>query len=512
MKLIFFCFKSLSLVGLLFATSLVNLNVLAVKKSSQAVIEDRKTSLLNSTSDHQNSKLKLASDIPNACKQNLAAGIEEIIDRPHLARSRWGIEVQTLDEEVLYSLDGDKFFTPASGAKLLTTAAVLSQLNADYQIVTPLFAVGNFPNLTSLRLKGQGDPTISTKSLKTIVHQLQALGVKRIENLVIDDSYFESPAINPTWEWLDVHSYFATAVNSTILNQNSVTLTLLPQQLGQPIKYYWKDRVAARQWRVINHGVTGIKDLPYNIEIDGDLGKPVLTIRGELAINEPPDIWDMAIVNPANYFLESLRLQLAHGGIEVIQGIVVKESQADPRDRQLLEITAPSIQQIVNEINQQSNNLYAEAISLVLAKKFKTKTSIEAIDRGLSKIGIPSDQYVLVDASGLSRQNLVTPKILVKTLNLMSRSSDAWSYRQSLALAGINGTLKNRFIDTEIQENLRGKTGTLTGVGSLSGYLTIPNRSTIVFSIIVNNSNLSNQQIRQAIDNIVNVLNHKSMC
>ncbi len=491
MKLILACLKSLSLASLLFGLTLGNLNVLARDLKPNFKLTDNKL---------------------DTCKQDLAAGIEEIINRPNLKRSRWGIEVQTLNGEILYSLDGDKFFIPASGAKLLTTAAVLSQLDGKDRIVTPLYGVGKPPNLASLRLKGRGDPSISTKSLKTIVHQLQALGVKRIEKLIIDDSYFEPPAINPTWEWLDVHSYFATAVNSTILNQNSVTLTLLPQQLGQPIKYHWSDRIAARQWQMVNHGVTGIKDLPYNIEIDGDLGKPALTIRGELAINEPPDIWDMAIVDPANYFLESLRLQLAQGGIEVTKGIVVEESREYPKERQLLEIVGASVQQIINEINQQSNNLYTEAIAKVLEKRFKTKTSIEAIDRGLTKLGIGDDEYVLVDASGLSRQNLVAPKTLVKTLSLMSRSPYGLSYRQSLALAGINGTLKNRFINTAIEGNLSGKTGTLTGVGSLSGYLTMPNRSTIVFSIVVNHSNLASKQTRRAIDDVVEVLNHKSMC
>ena len=511
MKLVSACCKSLCLASLWFSTPLASLDVLAEDKQPQTAIGDSK-SLYLSAFDSQNPKPKFANSTSNTCKQDLAAAIEEIISRPDLKRSRWGIEVQTLDREVLYSLDGDKFFTPASSAKLLTTAAVLSQMDADYQIATPLYGIGSPPNLTSLRLKGQGDPSISTKSLKTIVHQLQALGVKKIEKLIIDDSYFEPPAINPTWEWLDVHSYFATAVNSTILNQNAVTLTLLPQQLGQPVKFYWNDSIAARQWQVINHGVTGKKDLSYNIEIDGDMGKPALTIRGELAINESPDVWDMAVVDPADYFLESLRLQLIKGGIEVTRGIVVKESQKDRRERLLLEIVAPSIQQIVNKINQDSNNLYAEAIAKVLAQKFETKTNIEAIERGLTKLGISNDEYVLVDASGLSRQNLVAPKTLVKTLSLMSRSPYALSYRQSLAVAGISGTLKNRFINTAVEGNLWGKTGTLTRVSSLSGYLTMPDSSTIVFSIVVNNSELKSTKIRQAIDYVVRILNHKGMC
>ena len=490
---------------MLLATQLSEIDALAKEKQLQTACPCVKPKI-------QSRKLKLANDNRDTCRENLAAAIEAIISLPKLARSRWGIEVQTLDGKTLYSLDGDKFFTPASSAKLLTTAAVLSQLNADYRITTPLFSVGNPPNLTSLRLQGQGDPSISTKSLKTIVHQLRALGVRQIEKLIIDDSYFEPPTINPTWEWLDVHSYFATAVNSTILNQNTVTLTLLPQRLGQPVKFYWNDQIGGRQWQVINEGLTASKDLPYNIEIDGDLGKPVLKIRGELALNEPADIWDLAVLDPADYFLESLRLQLAQADIHVTRGIVIADSTVDKRETKLLEVAGQSIQEIVDEINTESNNLYAEAISKFIAKKFNTKSNLEAIKRGLFKLGINQDEYVLVDASGLSRQNLVTPQTLVKTLNLMSRSPYSKSYRQSMAIAGVKGTLKNRFTDTTIQGNLWGKTGTLTGVGSLSGYLTRPNGSTIIFSIVVNNSELSSQEIRQAIDRIVVILNHQDRC
>lgn len=448
-----------------------------------------------------NSTIKNTDNAPRICAEDLPTEIGKIVNRPELARSHWGIEIQTLAGESSYSLNGAKFFTPASSAKLLTTAAVLSQLGADYRLTTPIFAVGNPPSLISLRIKGQGDPSISTQSLKNIVHQLQKRGVKRIEKLIIDDSYFEPPTINPTWEWLDVHSYFATAVNSTILNQNTVTLTLLPQQIGQPVKFYWSDAIAAKQWQVINEAVTGAADIPYSVEIDGDLGKPVLQIRGELAVNEPPDIWDLAVVNPAYYFLETLRLHLAQADISITKGIAINRPYKNELETELAVIISPSMQQILTEINRESNNLYAEAIAKALAKKLNTNP-IKAINKSLKQLGI-AEEYVLVDASGLSRQNLITPQTLVKTLRLMWRSPQREFYRQSLAIAGKNGTLKRRFINTPVQGKLWGKTGTLTGIGSLSGYMSIDNYSPVVFSILVNNSELSSRDIRQAIDEIV---------
>ena len=490
MKLIFVWFN-FCLTSILFAVGVPSYSVLAADES------------LTKTNSQQ-----------RVCTEDLATTIENIINRTQLARSRWGIEVQTDTGQTLYSKNGHQFFTPASGAKLLTSAALLSALGVDYRLNTPIFAVGDAPNLTSLRIKGQGDPSISTKSLKQIVHQLQALGVKRIEKLIIDDSYFAPPAINPTWEWLDVHSYFATPVNSAILNQNTATLTLLPQQLGQSVKFYWDDAIAGRQWQVINQGITGKKDIPYNIEIDGDLGKPILQIRGELAINESADVWDMAIVDPANYFLESLRLHLTQAGISVGRGIVIKENYQDKSERKILTINSPSVAELIREINQQSNNLYAEALAKVMAQKLDTDDAIEAIDLSLKNLGVDPEDYVLVDASGLSRQNLISPITIVKTLNLMLTSSNSKRqvYQQSLTLAGINGTLKNRFHNTSVRGNFWGKTGTLTGVGTLSGYLITRRNFGLVISIMVNNSNLSNKEIRQAIDKIIIVLSHIQQC
>ena len=412
-------------------------------------------------------------------------------------------------------MDGDKFFNPASTAKLLVSAAGLLEFGADYRLKTPIYSTGNSDVLKSLRLYGQGDPTISSQSLKTIVHQLQDRGVKRIENLIIDDSYLDPPAINPTWEWVDVHSYFATAVNSTILNENTVTLTLLPQQIGEPVKFFWDDAIAASQWQVINQATTGNADIEYAVEIDGDLGKPLLKLRGELAVNEPPDVWDLAVVDPAQYFLDSLRLQLSKGGISVTQGTVVdRQTEKLKADTELMAIYAPPMQEILGEINQASNNLYAEALGKILARRLESETPIAAISYHLQQIGIAPSEYVLVDASGLSRQNLVTPQTLVKLLRSMSRSNPQIerAYRQSLAVAGISGTLKRRFTNTSIQGNLSGKTGTLTGVGALSGYLNTQSGLPLVFSIIVNNSELENREIRQAIDELVAIVNRLDRC
>lgn len=454
------------------------------------------------------------------CTARLAAAINNVVERPEFSRSRWGIEVQSLESNnSLYSLNGDKFFTPASSLKLLTTAAVLLEFGADYRFNTPVYSSGSPPILNSLRIKGQGDPSFSTQDLKEIVRKLKVLGVKQIEELIIEDSYFAPPAINPTWEWLDIHSYFATAVNSAILNQNTVTLTLLPQEVGQPVKFHWNDEIAARQWQLVNQGLTGELDIPYKIEIDGELGNSILQIRGELATNASPDIWDLAIIDPGQYFLESLRLHLNQAGIKVIKGVVTHKPFQNEEATKLMQIKSPSITKLIATVNQDSNNLYAESLGKILANQLNMSPS-EAISETLKKLDLRKQDYVLVDASGLSRQNLVAPQTLIRTLKQMMKAEKfasslrghKYTYLHSLATPGGKGTLERRFHNQHLSGELWGKTGTLTGVGALSGYFLKPQDQNIVFSIFLNNSELSNRKIREAIDEIIVIIDRNLPC
>jgi D-alanyl-D-alanine carboxypeptidase/D-alanyl-D-alanine-endopeptidase (penicillin-binding protein 4) len=459
----------------------------------------------------------ISSESPNQkiCPQNLSLVIDEVINRPELSSSYWGIEIKTLNSQhILYSLNSNKYFIPASTTKLLTTAALLTELGRDYRIVTPIYGVGVAPNLTSLRIEGRGDPSLSTKNLKNIVHQLQQKKVTQIEKLIVDEGYFSRSQINPTWEWSDIYNYYATSVNSLILNQNMVTLTLLPQQLGQPVKLQWSSAIAARQWKVINNAITASKDTPYDIEIEGILAEPTLNIRGELAINEKPDIWDLAIVNPPNYFLESWRYLLEVEGIKVTRGETTQTqtNYSNESENKITDILSPKLSELITVINQESNNLYAESLSRILSKETNTKNNIEAINKSLEKLGINSKDYILVDASGLSRHNLVTPEVLIKVLEVMAKRTDAKVYRNSLAIAGKKGTLSQRFKNTAIEGNLQAKTGTLTGVATLAGYINPRQYETLILTILINNSTSSSQELRNAIDEIITILSKVQKC
>ncbi|HEY9727512.1 MAG TPA: D-alanyl-D-alanine carboxypeptidase/D-alanyl-D-alanine-endopeptidase, partial [Chroococcales cyanobacterium] len=168
------------------------------------------------------------------CPAELATAIDAAIERPPLHRARWGILIEPLSlgarSRVLYSHNAERYFIPASNAKLLTTAAALRQLSSGFKIRTSVYDMG----AGVLRVLGRGDPSLTDVQLRELAQQLKHQGIREIKHLLVDTSYFQGDVVNPNWEWEDVQSYYGAPVSSLILNQNAVDLTLSPQQPGQP--------------------------------------------------------------------------------------------------------------------------------------------------------------------------------------------------------------------------------------------------------------------------------------
>ena len=433
------------------------------------------------------------------CRSNLEEEINTIIQQPELRRSRWGILIKTLrNQETIYALEAESYFLPASNAKLFSTAAALLQFGSQWQISTPVYATGTAPNLTSLHLVGRGDPSITTAQLEALGEELKAKGITKIDRLIVEDSYFPEAGINPTWEWEDLHYYWGTTVNSLILNENAVILTLVPQELGANVKLQWSDLLAARQWQIENNAVTAAEETPYNVTISPNFTQPLLEIEGELALDSKPDIWALSVPEPGRYFLNSLRRQLLQAGIEVISAESTNNESTD-LGAEITSIKSPFLSLLLYKTNQESNNLYAESL-------FQLVGGAEGVKEQLTQLGVNPETYHLADGSGLSRRHLISPEAIVSTLSLMAATAEAEIYLQSLPFAGESGTLKSRFLNSTIAGNLRAKTGTLTGVSALSGYLEIPGQEPLVLSILVNQSQQSVMDLREAIDQVVVLL------
>ncbi len=456
------------------------------------------------------------------CPSGLNAAIETVINRPQFSRERWGVLVQTeASGKTLYSHDAQKYFIPASNLKLLTTAAVL-QLGAQFQIRTSVYATRN----GALRVVGRGDPSLTDTQLIELAQQLKVRGIRQVNQVITDGDYFRGATVNPSWEWEDVQADYGAPVSSLILNQNAVKLTLFPQQVGQSLQVYWSDPLEAKQWEIENESITTQSVESTSINVSRESKTSVLKITGQLNIDGSPESVSLALVDPNEHFLRHFRRALAIEGISQSVTNNIAQTRAINKQQPLLidelaVVKSRPLSELLKETNQNSNNLYAEALLRVLGARLgklttPTDTTLQmglgVVKATLTQMGVDPSSYVLVDGSGLSRHNLITPQAIAQTLRAMAKSPLAPIYRASLPVAGISGTLENRLRDTPAEGIVQAKTGTVSGVVALSGYVAAPNYEPVVFSIIVNQSEQSAATLRQAIDEIVLLLTRLRYC
>ncbi|MGI8502344.1 MAG: D-alanyl-D-alanine carboxypeptidase/D-alanyl-D-alanine endopeptidase [Hassallia sp.] len=458
-------------------------------------------------------QIKVVPATKNICPAQLASAVDEVINRPQYSRVRWGILVQPLYKaQNLYSRDAQKYFTPASNAKLLTTAAALQQLGANFRIRTSVYQDGN----NVVRVVGRGDPSFSDTQLVALARQLKAKGITQIRKLIADDSYFQGDIVHPSWEWEDVYSDYGAPVNSLIVNQNVFSINLITQAVGKPLQVAWTDFSEARLWQIINKSVTVEEKQPAFINVTRELSGNVLRIQGQLAAKADPLSVKVPVVDPNNYFLRRFRIALAGEKIRLRETAVVS---GGINQQELAFVDSPLLSDLVMETNQNSNNLYAEAllralVSLQPKKPDQTTVNagLEVLKTTLTKLGVNPTGYALVDGSGLSRHDLISPEALVQVLQAMAKTPAASVYRASLPVAGKSGTLKNRFLNTPAEGIVEAKTGTVTGVVSLSGYVNTPKYEPLVFSIIVNQSEQKAKALREGVDEIVVLLTQLQRC
>jgi serine-type D-Ala-D-Ala carboxypeptidase/endopeptidase (penicillin-binding protein 4) len=432
------------------------------------------------------------------CAVDLKTNIDRILAKPDYQGAYWGITIKSLDsDENLYSLHENNFLTPASTTKLLTTAAALTNFSPDYRLKTPIFAQGNPPNLDTLTLVGKGDATITTEKLQNLAQKLKEQGIKSISRLIIVDSPFVVSNSQKTWEWEDVFFSYAVSASSLVLNENAVTLKILPRQLGQSLDLQWSDPIAGKQWLIDNQTTTTSQGSDNNLVIKGNLANNRLIITGYLALDSQDD-FNLAIPQAAEYFLDSWRNILEKAGIMVKTAEISSQILGD----EITSLESDSVSYLVEKVNKDSDNLLAETLLQMVG-------GVSGLQETLTKIGINSDGYKIQDGSGLSRQNLIKPNTLTKIFQLMAKNSD---YRRSLAIGGIDGTLTNRFQNTPLQGRLQAKTGTLTGVIALAGYVETADNQTLIFSITVNNSDQPAPTLRNGIDEIILLLGQLKSC
>ncbi len=457
------------------------------------------------------------------CPAQLQKEVEKVAQSPKLQASRVGVFVQTNEPnpKILANLDGDRYFIPASNAKLFVTAIALKILGADSRFSTRLMS-RNLPNAkgeidNGLWLVATGDPSFSSAGLKALVTQLKNQGVKRINGGIWGMTSRKGAEIADSWEWQDLQEYYAAIASPFTINENALNWTISPTQIGKPAIFAWESPELAKDWRVENQSITVSADSEYTsaddeLKVVRPYGQKVLLISGVVPEKSEPELGGVAIPDPKANFLQLLRQELTAQGIQVSSDITKKL----PPIEELAIAFSPPLSQLIATTNKDSNNLYAELLLRALGDRLheifpdnSVLGGMITINKYLESVNISPSYVLLADASGLSRRNLITPKAIAQLLQSVASDRD---FRQSLAIAGVDGTLTKRFKFTFAEGSLQAKTGSLTGAIALSGYADPKNYREVIFSIIINNSNLPAKALQQYVDAIALLLTRLEPC
>jgi D-alanyl-D-alanine carboxypeptidase/D-alanyl-D-alanine-endopeptidase (penicillin-binding protein 4) len=412
--------------------------------------------------------------------------------------------------EVLYERNSKLFFRPASNNKLLTTAAAVLQLDSTFSFWTTLSAdtpIVKGTVLGNIYLKGYGNPDLKLSDLDTLVSQLTMAGIRNVVgSIVADESYFDDLYFGEGWMWDDEPYSYQASITPLSINDNCVKVTVTPAQRPGDSAIVSIDPPTG--YVSLLHDVRTVADSalqPLTISRLFMARSNTITVRGEIVAGSKPIETMVTVWQPGLYAAHLLQERLARDGIivlgEPIKGIL--SSYAVP-------IAAHQwpLDSVLINLNKESDNLSAENLlktmgALTFGAPGTARNGIAVVRRSLASLGVDTTQFLMVDGSGLSFYNLLTAETLVQLLEGIYKTPHIFQrFLNTLPVAGVDGTLRNRMVNSPAQGNLRAKTGTISGVSTLSGYVTSADGEPLVFSMLMQNFITPSRDYRKVQDNI----------
>ena len=434
----------------------------------------------------------------------LAADLNRIFAAPVMEHGLWGVAIKSLDTgKLIYALNARKLMMPASNMKIVTLAAAAEILGWDYRFKTTLESDAEIQGGAlkgNLIVRGSGDPTINSRDDRARVlfdewaAALKAAGVTRIEgNIVADATAFDSRGLGQGWSWDYLEAGYAAPSGALEFNENIATLTIRPgAKAGDPAQL---ELPPSTGLALLHNVVTGEAGSATTISFERSPSSNDLDVTGSIAVGASPATRAVAVANPALYFAHSLTLALIERGIPV-RGIPVafqRSTLLPPLPRTaIVESQSPPLGAIATTMMKVSQNLYAETLLKAIGATGGAPATAAAGRAAAQRIfeawGIEPGSYVQADGSGLSRYDYVTADMIVRLLERMhtdSRHRDA--FHATLPIAGKDGTISTRMRGTRAEANAVAKTGSISNVRALSGYVKTRDGETLAFSILANN-------------------------
>jgi D-alanyl-D-alanine carboxypeptidase/D-alanyl-D-alanine-endopeptidase (penicillin-binding protein 4) len=417
-----------------------------------------------------------------------------------------GLVVRKADTgEVLYSSQSARRRQPASNAKLLTTAAALDVLGPQYRFRTSVNSSGRRAGSLlagDLYLRGGGDPTMLANDYDALAAQVAASGVRTVAgSLVADDSFFDRTRLAPGWAWDDEPYYYdaqtsgLTIAPDTDYDAGSIIVTVTPGAAGArpsvtltpPNSYV----------HVVNTAITG----PGSLTVDRAHGSNTITVSGAIPVGAAADQEWMAVWEPTGLAASVFRDALARHGVRVLGDTRFAATPAGAAS--LAGHDSMTVGELLTPFLKRSNNMHAEAL-VKTAGGGSWDAGQAKLRQDFPAFGVDPAQLLMVDGSGLSRMDEVSPDELADALVAVRSKPWFQTFYTALPVAGnpdrtIGGTLRTRMVGTPAAGRVHAKTGSMTGVSALSGYVTAADGEELVFSMVSNQTLGSPRAVEDAV-------------
>ena len=435
----------------------------------------------------------------------LRSDLDTIFADPVLSRGLMAVRVDSLrDGRRLYALNDDKHVMPASNMKVVTLAAAVERLGWNFTYETRLESSGEVVDGVlrgDLIAVGGGDPSIASLDggpaplFGQWADALLHAGIHRVRGRLIgDDDFFDDIGLGAGWSWDDLGAGYAAPSGALSYNENGVTVRIRPG--ATPGSVALVDLAPpGHELRVENDVRTAATASSVDLDLIRLPGSANLTVRGTVPAGGPQVARSASVDNPTRFFVEGLRLALAARQIQVDGGawdIDDVPSSVRPADRHLIAAhQSPPLSVLAGYFMKVSQNFYAETLLRTMGRLVAGQGTAAAgrtvVRDTLVAWGIPGDAIVMADGSGLSRYNYVTASAVITILERMWQDERfRGAFAAALPVAGHDGTLASRMKGTVLDARLEAKTGTISNVRALSGYLETRTGDRLAFSMIAN--------------------------
>jgi serine-type D-Ala-D-Ala carboxypeptidase/endopeptidase (penicillin-binding protein 4) len=432
--------------------------------------------------------------LPQINSAELKSKLDKIVHNEFFKKSSIAVDIYDLKEEKsLYEWNKKLLLHPASNMKLLTTATALYFLGPDYDFETKVFYTGSIENSVlngDLYVQGGCDPDFTSKDLSALVTKIKELGINKITGSIYGDvSAMDALYWGSGWMWDDDPSTDLPYMTPLNINSNTIVVKVSPLTDGNT-----KVTLSPQSsfFNVINKSATYGKDsTKLSITRDWMNKTNDILIDGFISPKSKGVTEEFNVCKSPFYFLTLLKEELAKQNISIGDSLALKDV---PADATLAASEKRKFGEVIVNLNKTSDNLSAEMTLRAIALKTFGKPAtadkgILMVDSLIALSGLHPSDYNLVDGSGLSQYNDVSAEMLAGVLKFIYKNKPEL-YKvlyNSFPIAGVDGSLSSRMKNTAAANNVHAKTGTLSGISALSGYVTTKNNHPLVFSIIIQN-------------------------